>query len=162
MSDQVSTTDKQAIIYSRKILAKRAARVVAVQSVYSITQDNQTDKSVDEKIIDILDIYQGELAFSKLSKANHGYLIKLVRGVFKEKEFLIAQISKHLSSGWKFERLPAVIQAILLVGSCELYLDKTLSKQIVINEYLEICKIFSHTGEAGFVNSVLDKVSQER
>lgn len=162
MSDQVSTTDKQSIIYSKRIIAKRAARVVAVQSVYSITQDDQTDKSVDEKIADILEIYQGEMSFSKLSRANHSYLIKLVRGVFKEQEFLTSQASKYLASGWKFERLPAVIQAILLTGICELYLDKSIEKEIVINEYLEICKIFSHSGEAGFVNSVLDKVAQER
>lgn len=157
---EVKNTTKS---YSTTIIKKRSARVLAVQCVYSVTTVPLEDtKTIDDRILGIIDLYSDELSTSKLSRANQTFLIKLVREVFDKKTELESIISQHLSSEWRFERLAKVIQSVLLVGACELFLDKELDKEIIINEYLEIAKIFSHDGEVGFLNHVLDQLAKHR
>lgn len=157
---EASNITKQ--IFSGKILEKRAARILAVQCIYSIISDKASDKSTDEKVNDIISIYMNDLSDSKFSKANHSYLIKLVRFAVDNKDATEANISLHLSKNWKIERLPKVVLSILKCAVSELFLDKALDREIIINDYLEIAKLFNHEGEVGFINSVLDKVAASR
>lgn len=149
-------------IFSGKILEKRAARILAVQCIYSIISDKVVDKSTDEKVNDIISMYMNELSDSKFSKANHAYLIRLVRFAMDNSEATETNISLHLSKDWKIGRLPKVVLSILKCAVSELFLDKALDRQIIINDYLEIAKLFNHEGEVGFINSVLDKVAASR
>ena len=124
---------------------------------YSIQQDHAYEKTIDEKILDILKIYSEEMPESKLSKTDESKLITLVRQAHANKVILIEEVSKYLAENWRFERLPKVIQAIILIGAMEI--KDGGDKKMVINESVEIAKIFNHPGEAGFVNSVLDKLN---
>lgn len=144
-------------IRSRKNLEKRSARILAVQCYYSIQQDHAYEKTIDEKILDIIKIYTEEMPESKLSKTDESKLIILVRETFANKADLIEEISKYLAENWRFDRLPKVVQAILLIGAMEI--KEGVDKKVVINESVEIAKMFNHSGEAGFVNSVLDKLN---
>jgi N utilization substance protein B len=155
---EISSITKR--IFSSKILKKRAARIIAVQCLYSIASDEASNKSVDEKLSDIISVYENELSNSKLSQADHSYLIQLVRFAAENTLELENKISEHLLDNWRIERLPKVIASILKCATSELFLNKKLDRQIIINEYLEIAKLFNHEGETGFVNSVLDKISR--
>ena len=73
---------------------------------------------------------------------------------------LIKEISKYLDKDWRFERLGKLPQIILLLATYELYYFKEMKKGIIISEYMLIAKKFSHDGETGFFNSILDKVWQ--
>ncbi len=146
--------------YSKKVQKLRAARVVAVQCVYSI--EYEEGKAIDQKIIDLIDLYTTTNENKALTDANISHLSKLVRETASKKDALINLISPHLGEGWRFERLGKVIQSILLVGACEMFLDKEVDARIIINEYIELAKLFKHEGEAGFVNSVLHKLSEKR
>lgn len=157
---EVPNTTKR--IFSSKILGKRAARILAVQCLYSIITDKVQDKSTDEKVNDIILLYMNELADSKFSKANQAYLIKLARFAVDNADAIAENISKHLAKDWKIERLPKVVACILKCAVSELFLDKALDSKIIINDYLEIAKLFNHEGEVGFINTVLDKVSASR
>ncbi|MCE2992231.1 MAG: transcription antitermination factor NusB [Candidatus Jidaibacter sp.] len=149
-------------IFSKAILQKRAARILAVQCLYSIVSDDTETKSIDEKVNDIINVYGNELSESKFSKADQSALIKLVRFTSQNKPEFESKISEHLATNWKFNRLPRVVSCILTCAVAELFLDKNLDREIIINDYLEIAKIFNHEGEVGFINSILDKVSIAR
>ncbi len=159
MPDSLSITNKAKQIFSSKILGKRAARIIAVQCLYSIESDVASHKSTDEKLNDIISVYENELSDSKLSKADQSYLIQLVRFAVDNSSKLEDKISTYLAKDWRIGRLPKVVAAILRCAAAELFLDKALDHRIVINEYLEIAKLFSHEGETGFINSVLDKIA---
>ncbi len=157
---EVPSTIKE--IFSSKILAKRAARILAVQCLYSIISDISSEKSTDEKVNDIILMYLNELSDSKFSKANHSYLIKLVRFAVSNTKDIEVRITAYLAEGWRVERLPKVVVSILKAAVAELFLDKKLDREIIINDYLEIAKLFRHEGEVGFINSVLDKIASTR
>jgi N utilization substance protein B len=147
---------------SKKILKKRAARVLAVQCIYAVIIDTISGSSVDDKILGIIELYSNELEDSRLSRADQTFLINLVRKTFEYKDTLQGNISQYLAKEWRFERLANVVQSILLAAACELFLDRDTDKEVIINEYLEIAKIFSHAGEVGFLNQVLDQIAKAR
>lgn len=145
-------------IFSQKINNRRSARIIAVQCIYAIEHDTAYSKNVDEKLAEIISIYTNELSDSKLSSVNQSYLIKLVRFAAINKSGIEAEVTKHLSKEWKISRIPKLIYCILICAVGELLLMETLNKKIIINDYLEIAKLFNHVGEAGFINSILDKI----
>jgi len=154
MSETESITNK---IYSKKIIGKRLARVMAVQCLYSINVEH-AEGNIDDIIYNLIKTDYAEVGGTNLSALDEAHLIRLARGAFENQTQLASGLQNFLAEDWKFNRLPKLMQAILLVGAYELkFLDKT-KNAIVINEYLEIAKIFNHSGEVGFINSVLDRI----
>lgn len=143
-------------------LKKRGARLIAVQVLYSIDIDSVSGKTSDEKLLDIISMYENELSDMKISKSDQPHIIKLARFVSTNREEVDSKISANLLDNWKIERLPKVVIAILRCGVAELFMDKELDKKVVISEYLEIAKSLNHVGESGFINLVLDRVSEGR
>ncbi|WP_374696444.1 transcription antitermination factor NusB [Spiroplasma endosymbiont of Polydrusus formosus] len=70
---------------------------------------------------------------------------------------IIANINQYLKSGWDFERLSNYHKAVLVYGVYEIRYQQ-LSKAIVINESLEILKLYSEDTDFSYINSVLDQV----
>lgn len=156
MAEEASNTTKH---IAGNPLKKRAARMIAVQSLYSIDLDKLTDKTSDEKLLDIISIYENELSESRISKSDQPHLIKLVRFAVENQVDIDSKISANLAEKWRVDRLPKVVVAILRCGVSELFMDKSLDKKVIIGEYLEIAKMLNHKGEAGFINTILDKAS---
>ena len=67
-------------------------------------------------------------------------------------------IENYLTKDWKIERISNVDKAILYTGITELKLNSSLSKNIIISEYIEIAQ--QMCGESKFINKVLDKYSE--
>jgi len=70
-------------------------------------------------------------------------------------------IARHLSKGWRLERLDAVARAILRAGSAELEQRTDIPVAVVIDEYVEIAKRFFDGPEPGFVNATLDACARD-
>lgn len=71
-------------------------------------------------------------------------------------EVLIEKINPLLQNDWSFERLAYVDQAVLLLAVCEL--ERKLSeKAIVIDEAIELAKLYSDDDAFKYINAVLDK-----
>lgn len=66
-------------------------------------------------------------------------------------------ISKYLKTGWTFDRLGLMEQAILLIASCEI-LDSDLDERIIINEAVINAKEFCDSSSYKFINGVLHKL----
>jgi N utilization substance protein B len=146
-------------LFSKKFKEKRAARVLAVQALYA--HHNHEGSRLDQTIFDIIKDSKSQEVLSKLSKSDEKLIINLARGTQDNLELVTAAITKHLSKEWRFERLGKVMQAILLIAAYEMMMDSEVDRAILINEYIEITKMFNHEGEAGFVNSVLDGISKD-
>jgi len=70
-------------------------------------------------------------------------------------------IARHLSKGWRLERLDAVARAILRAGAAELEQQRDTPTAVVINEYVEIANAFFEGPEPGFVNATLDACARD-
>jgi transcription antitermination protein NusB len=73
-----------------------------------------------------------------------------------ENEAMYAQfIQEHLSEEWNYERILALDRAILLAAISEFALDEA-ARSIIINEAVEIAKVYSNEDSYAFINAVLD------
>ena len=70
-------------------------------------------------------------------------------------------IARHLSKGWRLERIDAVARAILRSGAAELEQRTDIPVAVVIDEYVEIAKAFFDGPEPGFINAALDAAARD-
>ncbi len=144
-------------IFSKKILEKRAARILCVQSIYALIISD-TIQNPDPTLLKIINTHQEQEDDIIIKDVNYKYLIHTARFYAENKEFIDSMVSRHLSSDWSVSRLPILVYSIISAAASEIYLDKEIDKKIVINDYLEIAKIFNHDGEVGFINKILDNI----
>jgi N utilization substance protein B len=80
----------------------------------------------------------------------------LVEKAVERQATLDRAIARHLSKGWRLERIDAVARAILRAGAAELEQRNDIPTAVVIDEYVEIAHAFFDGPEPGFVNATLD------
>lgn len=90
-------------------------------------------------------------------KDDFDYCLMLITSVINNIEQYKAEIAKYLKSGWTLERLSKMELAILLVGCYEL-LETEQSKQVIINEAVELSKKYCDSEAYKFINGLLNKV----
>ena len=137
-------------------IGRRQARILAVQCLYNMALVPEEVKSSDDIISDILIYGVKENEF-----LDQNYFLNIVKNTYKNVPSLHKSIQQYLSENWKISRLSEPIQAILLLAAYEIIYNLDIPIKILINEYIEITKIFNHESEAGFINSVLDKIAKE-
>ena len=59
---------------------------------------------------------------------------------------------------WKWERLPNLTQAILLMSYAHFYYVEKVEKSIVINIAVDLAKKYIEEKQASFINAILDEV----
>lgn len=160
MPEAKNTTNKQ--FYSKEnFLKRRIARLMAVQSLYSTMLTPEKEANIDKAIYDIIKLYENNKITSNYTQRDESYLINIARGAYQNKEQIDELIQQYLDEKWKVSRLGKVILSILRAAIYELQKAINLDAAIIINEYLEITKYLNHSGEVGFINSVLDKISKK-
>ncbi|AXR07185.1 transcription antitermination factor NusB [Salinimonas sediminis] len=128
-----------------KVSARRKARELAVQGVYSW----QMSKN---------DIAQVELALAtsnNMHKVDMVYFQALLRGVAKDASRLDAAMKPYL--GRLPEELDPIEKAILRVATYELVDRMDVPYRVIINEAIELAKIFGAEESHKFINGALDK-----
>ena len=85
----------------------------------------------------------------------------LVEKAVERQATLDRAIARHLSKGWRLERIDAVARAILRAGAAELEQRQETPKAVVLDEYVEIAKSFFDGPEPGFINAALEACSTD-
>lgn len=145
---------------TEEIDARRAARLAAVQALYQMEVSGASTADV------ISDFDTGKLPRqSETSFADGGGDGELFRALIEaavdRQATLDRAIARHLSKGWRLERLDAVARAILRAGAAELEQRQDIPTAVVIDEYVEIAKAFFDGPEPGFVNATLDACARD-
>ena len=87
------------------------------------------------------------------------YFSTLVRDVTAREPELREQLARHVDRPW--ERVGPVERSILLLGAYELAHCPHIPWRAVVNEGIELCKMFGADEAHRFVNGVLDKLARE-
>jgi N utilization substance protein B len=141
-------------------LSRSVARLAAVQALYQMEVSGATTADV------IADFTAGKLPreteASYTDSVGDPELFKLLveKAVDRQATYDRA-IARHLSKGWRLERIDAVARAILRTGAAELEQRTDIPVAVVINEYVEIAKAFFDGPEPGFVNAALDAAARD-
>ena len=84
--------------------------------------------------------------------------IKIIEQIEAKYDSLKKIIIAALSADWEWERLQPLVRAILLYGTYELFLN---NPKIVINEMINITKIYISGTVYKLVNKVLDLIASK-
>ena len=129
-------------------LNRSELRVKIMTILYQINvyETNKVEYNVDEVIKSVYDI-------------ENEFVKEIVYGVTTYKEDLKNIANKYLS-GWTINRLGNTDQAIILMGVYELLYTKT-PPIVVINEEVNLAKLYSDDKVKNMINACLDKVYHE-
>lgn len=141
-------------------LARSVARLAAVQAIYQMEVSGATTEDV------IADFIAGKLpreteATYASAEGDLDLFKLLVEQAVDRQATLDRAIARHLSKGWRLERIDAVARAILRAGAAELEQRTDIPVAVVIDEYVEIAKAFFEGPEPGFINAALDAASRD-
>ena len=129
-------------------LNRSELRVKIMTILYQINvyETNKVEYNVDEVIKSVYDI-------------ENEFVKEIVYGVTTYKEELKNIANKYLS-GWTINRLGTTDQEIILMGIYELLYTKT-PPVVVINEEINLAKLYSDDKVKNMINAALDKVYHE-
>jgi len=130
-------------------LSRRLARQKAFQVLFQIDVGRTEPELAWQQVL------QG----SRLAGDNLEYARSLVQGALGHLEEIDGLISRH-SFDWRLERMGNVDRNVLRLGVYELLYCPDLPAGVVINEAIELAKLY-HDEEAGrFVNGILDAINK--
>ncbi|MCM3566663.1 transcription antitermination factor NusB [Neobacillus mesonae] len=128
-------------------MKRRTAREKALQALFQIDVSNTDPTSALDHVLD--------------GEAGDDYLSKLVLGVVEHKAEIDHLIIGNLEK-WSIDRLATVDRNLLRLAVYELqYLQDEVPKNVILDEAIEIAKIFGDDQSSKFINAVLSKVKQK-
>ena len=97
----------------------------------------------------------------KLTEDDLLYVEATVKGTRAHLEEIDEIISAHLKRGWQLSRIVATDRNILRLAVYEMrFVESPLSKNIVINEAVELAKKYGTDDSGRFVNGILEAISK--
>ncbi|WP_160721584.1 transcription antitermination factor NusB [Bacillus sp. USDA818B3_A] len=126
-------------------MKRRTAREKALQALFQI------DVSSTEPSLAIDHVLEGE--------ASDEYLNQLVLGVVEQKDAIDPLISKHLEK-WTLDRLATVDRNLLRMAAYELKFSRDIPQNVILDEAIEIAKIYGDDQSSKFINGVLSKLKE--
>ena len=141
---------------------KSKTRLAAIQLVSQHLINNQDI----EYIKDDFDKYYRNTIIDEGSEKieyNLSFLSKLI-SYFKTTDFktLSKEINSKIKFDRKFEKWDNIIQAIILISISEIRNSSKEKIKIILNDYIEISKSFVNLNETKLINSILDKLINEK
>ncbi len=133
------------MIRSGRHLARRSA----VQALYQWSMTGQSPSEIRETFI-----YHAGLAGKY-----RDYFDQLIENIPVYVQAIDGRIEPHLNR--REDQVDLIAQAILRLGTYELQYDKTVPARVVIDEAVELAKVFCAENSFRFVNGVLDKVAAD-
>jgi len=132
------------------VTRRRKAREIALQTLYAVELSGEDSARVLEE--------------NAARRGSVGepvrYAGELTARVIEEREHLDSMIEQKLRN-WKLERLALIDLIILRIALAELIYFKSIPKNVIINEAIEIAHKFSSKKAGKFINGILDRISTE-
>jgi N utilization substance protein B len=140
--------DIEEVIKNLKITSRRDERVMAFFLIYAIDRFDYT-----ASLSDVLE--QFRVGFD-VDIPRNSFSVELAKGTIASYTELDEQIKPHLKH-WKIERLGCCTRLILRLSLWELMQPDAIPS-IVINEAIELAKMFAEKDAYKFINGILDEI----
>ncbi|MBN2546127.1 MAG: transcription antitermination factor NusB [Spirochaetes bacterium] len=134
---------------SKYLVHRREGRIIAFQALFAY---DFTKKSIDELLK--FDWLENECSNESLDYAKF-----LIKGTIENIELIDSKINSRLRN-WDFDRISIIDKSILRFSIYSLIFEKNLSKNIIINEAIEIVKLYGTQDSYKFVNGILDAIKK--
>ena len=125
------------------------ARKAAVQALYQWDLTEQDADQIETQFVQIHD----------LQNVDRKYLKEILKEIPQSDDDLVAEIGPFLDRD--FTSLDPVERSILRLGAYELMHKQDVPTKVVINEMIELAKVFGADHSFKFVNGVMDKLAKK-
>jgi transcription antitermination protein NusB len=137
---------RHAIKELRNSMKRRTAREKALQALFQIDISKVEASDAIEHVLE--------------EEVGDDYLNKLVYGTVQHLQEIDDEIKGYLEK-WSIDRLAAVDRNLLRLAVYELkYCNEEVPANVVLDEAIEIAKLYGDDQSSRFVNGVLSKVKQ--
>ncbi len=126
---------------------RRRAREFLVQGLYQAQVGGQDAAAIQVQA-------EGVQGFDKVDRELYDALLT---DTLANQEGLVADLAAYIDRPW--HEVSPIERSILLLGACELKLHLETPYRVIINEAIELAKIYGGTDGHKFVNGVLDKLA---
>ena len=126
---------------------RRAARELALQALYQLHMNGDTVTNVEAQFLTDQDF----------KHADKRLFSKILRGVSQQTAELDTLVAAHLDR--ELNELDPIECNILRMGAFELTDSVAVPYRVVINECVELGKVFGATDGHKYVNGILDKLA---
>lgn len=145
-------------------MSRRDGRVIAFQALYSwdvskVSLEDLLDFSWLQKDSEIKSGKQEEL--SQIAKDDRTFASLLIAGTIEHIDEIDQMIKDNLSSNWSMERINRVSLAILRISLYEIKFQSDSQMRIVIDEAVNMAKIYGPDDSYKFVNAILDNIAKK-
>ena len=129
------------------MMKRTEARRRALQALFQL---DSTELTIEEAM-------QHALSVDEETEAKtNAFFEQLVRGTTENLEAIDASLNEKLEN-WTLARLPKIERTILRLSVYELKFANDAPNKVVLNEAIELCKLFGDEKSSKFVNGVLSK-----
>lgn len=129
--------------------ARSKARRFTLQALYQIQLTGDSATEVEQQF----------LCDHDMKRVDTSYFHELLSGIAAAEDTLLAAIIPKLDRDLK--EIDPVEKAILLIGSFELMEKIEVPYKVVINEGVELAKLFGASESFKYVNSILDQLAKQ-
>jgi N utilization substance protein B len=131
------------------------ARITGYMALHAsnLNPDDESDDLDDASLV----LNNPELT---LTPETYQMMQVLVTGVLKNRDNLDEVIARHAPE-WPLDQIAIIDRNILRIAIHELSQEKKLPVKVVINEAVEIAKLFGAEGSPRFINGVLGSITDE-
>jgi N utilization substance protein B len=130
---------------------RRKSRELALQMLFQADMGKQSPEQVRQT-------FWGQRL--NLDEETKGFADELFRIASERRSEIDAQIQKH-TENWRMDRMSAVDRNLLRLGVAEFLGFPRTARAIVINEGLEIARLYSAPESIQFINGVLDSIGKD-
>ncbi len=144
----------------RKAPGKHNARIAAIQALYQMDITGRgaagvVDEFLDQRLEEPLEYLDG-------TDIDRAFFAQLTKDVAEHQSKIDTAIRAKLSENWRLSRLDATLRALMRCACCELLVCVQAPAAVVLDEYVDISKLFFDVKETGFVNATLDAISKSQ
>lgn len=134
----------------RRIHPRRHARVAAMQVLFALEVSQGSPELVADHVV----------RMAEVSTEAHGLMEELVSGVRTHEALIDAKI-QQAASMWPMGQMAHVDKAIMRLAVYELLFVSEVPPKAVINEAVELAKIYASDNSPRFVNGVLGTIYEQ-
>ena len=134
-------------------MKRRKQRITAIVCFYIYFFSKRDIETIYHDFIQAFIIDRFDDTFLQVDEAT----LAMMKEAVAYEAIVIHKINSLLKEGWQFNRLNLVVQAILFMAVSELVYEVD-EKSIIINEAVEISKIYGDEDDYKLVNGVLDNL----
>jgi len=136
---------------------RRTAREYALQALY-MYELRSTELNLDKPVL-LKDVQSLEWVDEDISKETKEFAANLIKGTINKIVEIDELINKY-SKNWKLDRLAIVDKSILRMAIYEMLNSNDTHPTIIINEAIELAKIYGGDESGQFVNAILDAINK--